>query len=161
MLNINASSRRKAVIFIFSLISLSFCILQIVLPPPFGMMDTAANILLATSSSPHSKGCQQGLTKCICPRQTVCADDKVSMVLLAIARCSVFFDYPLYMSLFLTKARNLNHFMQRTILSEWINFTDIHSIHELFGVIVGIETMFHSFFHLLRWGLRDQDIKVR
>ena len=29
----------------------------------------------------------------------------------------------------------------------------MHKVHKLFGVVVGIETMSHSFFHMLRWGL--------
>jgi len=39
------------------------------------------------------------------------------------------------------------------VLREWIDFADMHKVHRLFGVVVGIETMSHSFFHLLRWGL--------
>jgi hypothetical protein len=155
--NITTTKRKwKIVIFGLSLTSLCFCMTQILLPPPFGMMDKAPNIV----ASPYSNGCQQGLTKCICPRQTICADSMFSMILLAVARCSVFLDYPLYMCLFLTKARNINNFLQTTFLSEWINFTGTHSVHAQFGVVVGIETTIHSLLHLLRWLSRDDDIKV-
>ena len=105
-------------------------------------------------------GCADGLQQCICPRETICADTRLYMLLLALARCSAFFDYPLYMMLFLSKAHNINNALRRTALREWIDFADMHRIHHIFGVVVGVETMSHSFFHLLRWGLRGDDIQL-
>lgn len=124
-------------------------------PPPFGMMQPSEEI----AQQPFSDGCADSVEKCICPRETVCAEDWVSMILLTLARCSVFFDYPLYMMMFLTKAHNINNALRRTILREWIEFSDFHDIHSIFGIVVGIETMSHSFFHLLRWGL-NADIQL-
>eukprot|EP00577_Skeletonema_sp_RCC1716_P009407 CAMPEP_0113382790 /NCGR_PEP_ID=MMETSP0013_2-20120614/6028_1 /TAXON_ID=2843 ORGANISM="Skeletonema costatum, Strain 1716" /NCGR_SAMPLE_ID=MMETSP0013_2 /ASSEMBLY_ACC=CAM_ASM_000158 /LENGTH=652 /DNA_ID=CAMNT_0000265317 /DNA_START=138 /DNA_END=2093 /DNA_ORIENTATION=+ /assembly_acc=CAM_ASM_000158 len=100
-----------------------------------------------------ASGCKGGLERCICPRVTICATDTLSIILLALARCSAFFDYPLYMMMFLSKCHNINNVCRRTVLREWIDFGDMHKVHRLFGIIVGIETMFHSFFHMLRWGL--------
>eukprot|EP00984_Skeletonema_dohrnii_P028756 scaffold18855_cov78-Skeletonema_dohrnii-CCMP3373.AAC.1 len=100
-----------------------------------------------------ASGCEGGLERCICPRVTICATDTLSIILLALARCSAFFDYPLYMMMFLSKCHNINDVCRRTVLREWIDFGDMHKVHRLFGIIVGIETMFHSFFHMLRWGL--------
>ncbi len=37
-----------------------------------------------------------------------------------------------------------------------IDFGDMHTVHKIFGIVVGIETMSHSFFHLLRWGLNNE-----
>lgn len=142
-------------IYVFSAIGLFICLLQIFLPPPFGMMQSSEEI----AQQPFSDGCADGVEKCICPRETVCAEDWVSMILLTLARCSVFFDYPLYMMMFLTKAHNINNALRRTILREWIEFSDFHDIHSIFGIVVGIETMSHSFFHLLRWGL-NADIQL-
>ena len=102
---------------------------------------------------------ENGLDSCICPRESICATDKLSMVLLALARCFAFFDYPLYMMMFLSKAHNVNNVRRRTILREWIDFSDMHHIHSIFGVVVGMETMFHSFFHMLRWGINN-DIQL-
>ena len=63
------------------------------------------------------------------------------------------FDYPLYMMMFLSKANNLNNFlMKRTILRVFANLEDSHHVHKIFGVVVGIESTSHTFFHLLRWG---------
>ena len=104
-------------------------------------------------------GCQNGLTRCICPRETICATSTLSIVLLAIARCTVFFDYPLYMMMFLSKCHNINNLLRRTVLREWIDFAGMHKVHKIFGIVVGVETMSHSFFHMLRWGL-NQDINL-
>jgi hypothetical protein len=131
-------------VFLFSFISLLFCMLQLFLPPPFGVMMTSAQI---------QGGCENGLKRCICPRQTICAKNTLSIVLLTLARCTVFFDYPLYMMMFISKCHNVNNLCRRTVLREWIDFSDMHKVHKIFGIVVGIETMSHSFFHMLRWGL--------
>ena len=107
----------------------------------------------------YSNGCQ-GVQTCICPRETICADDVLSMIFLTIARASAWFSYPLYMLLFLSKANNLNNFLQKTALRCWINFSDYHHVHSLFGIIVGFEGTSHSFFHILRWARRNDDIQV-
>ena len=139
-------------IFIFSVISLLICLLQLFLPPPFGLMMTSAEV----AEVGIAPGCDDDMERCICPRETICATDKVSMILLALARTSVFFDYPLYMMMFLSKSQNINNHLRRTFVREWIDFGDMHTIHKIFGIVVGIETMFHSFFHLLRWGLDNE-----
>jgi len=40
-------------------------------------------------------------------------------------------------------------------LRECIDFADMHHIHSIFGVVIGVETMSHSFFHMLRWGIKN------
>jgi hypothetical protein len=55
--------------------------------------------------------------------------------------------------LFVSKARNLVSFLRKTYLSVWLPLDDLHSLHSWAGVIVGIEVMWHSFWHMLRWGL--------
>ena len=140
-------------IYLFSFISLACCILQIMLPPPFGMLMTSAEVA-KTGIAPE--GCQDGMSRCICPRTTVCATNLVSLILLTIARCSAFFDYPLYMMMFFSKCHNLNNILRRTILREFIDFGDMHHIHSIFGVVIGIETMSHSFFHILRWSINNE-----
>ncbi|EJK47714.1 hypothetical protein THAOC_33548 [Thalassiosira oceanica] len=47
-----------------------------------------------------------------------------------------------------------------TILKCWINFADSHEVHSMFGTIVGLEVTSHSFFHLLRWAKRNDDIQL-
>lgn len=140
-------------IYLFSSLSLACCLLQIMLPPPFGMQMTSAEV---AESGIAPGGCQDGMSRCICPRSTVCATDLVSMILLAIARCSAFFDYPLYMMMFFSKCHNLNNILRRSVLREFIDFGDMHHIHSIFGVVIGIETMSHSFFHILRWVLNKE-----
>lgn len=142
-------------IYFFSGVSVLACICQLFLPYPHGLMMTSAEIA-AIGIVP---GCEDGLEHCICPRETICATNTLSVVLLALARCSAFFDYPLYMMMILTKCHNINNLLRRTVLREWIDFADMHKVHKTFGIVVGIETMSHSFFHMLRWGL-SQDINL-
>ena len=142
-------------VFGFSLVSLLACVVTLWAPYPYGARMPSAMV----AETPWSDGCQ-GLPSCICPRETLCADDLISMVFLTIARSTAWFDYPLYMLLFLSKAHNLNNFLQRTALRCWINFSDSHRVHSLFGAVVGIESVSHSFFHLLRWVRRKNDIKL-
>ena len=149
---VSARLRWWHAIFVFSGISLLICLLQTFLPPPFGVRMTSDEIKTIDVAP---GGCEDELERCICPRETICATDKLSISLLALARCSVFFDYPLYMMMFLSKAHNINNVLRRTVLREWIEFADMHRIHSLFGVWIGIETMFHTFFHMLRWGLNN------
>ena len=143
-------------VFVISLIGAIACIVTLWAPHPIGVRIPSAMV----AHTPWSDGCQ-GLDSCICPRETICADDLSSMIFLTIARVSVWFDYPLYMLLFLSKARNLNNCLQKTMLKCWVNFSDSHKVHVLFGTIVGIESISHAFFHLLRWARRKDDIQVR
>jgi len=140
-------------ILLFSFISLACCILHIMLPPPFGMLMTSAEVAKIGIAP---EGCQDGMSRCICPRTTVCATNLVSLILLTIARCSAFFDYPLYMMMFFSKCHHLNNILRRTILREFIHFGDMHRIHSIFGVVIGIETMSHTFFHILRWSINNE-----
>jgi hypothetical protein len=109
-------------IFFFSGISVFACLLQIFLPYPYGMMMPSADIA-KLGIAPG--GCEDGLSRCICPRKTVCATNICSMILLTLARCSAFFDYPLYMMMFLSKCHNLNNILRRTVLREFIGFADM------------------------------------
>mmetsp|Transcript_19662 Transcript_19662/g.27645 ORF Transcript_19662/g.27645 Transcript_19662/m.27645 type:complete len:732 (+) Transcript_19662:212-2407(+) len=120
-----------------SMALLLFCIVTLWAPPPIGFRTDYETCV--------------GIQHCICPRRSVCADDLLSMILLTIARGSAFFDYPLYVLLFISKANNLRNSLDQTILREWINFADLHHLHVIFGKCVGVETMSHSFFHIWRW----------
>ena len=142
-------------VFIFSFISLSACIITLWAPYPIGARMPSEMV----AETPWSDGCID-MNTCICPRETICADDLVSMILLTLSRCSAWFDYPLYMCLFLSKCNNLNNYLQKTVLRCYINFSDYHKVHRLFGIIVGIESASHSFFHLFRWKCRSDDIKL-
>jgi hypothetical protein len=143
-------------VFVFSLISMLACVITLWAPYPIGARMPSDQI----AQMPWSNGCQGGLQSCICPRETICADDLLSMIFLTIARSTAWFDYPLYMLLFMSKANNLNNFLQKTALRCWINFSDYHRVHSLFGIIVGIESTSHTFFHLLRWARRKGDIQL-
>jgi len=142
-------------VFILSLVSMVACIITLWAPYPIGARMSSSEI----AKMPWSNGCI-GVETCICPRETICADDLLSMIFLTIARASAWFGYPLYMLLFLSKCSNLNNFLQTTAARCWVNFSDSHKVHSLFGCIVAIETTSHSFFHLLRWARRSNDIQL-
>lgn len=142
-------------VFAISLASMLASIVTLWAPYPIGARTSSESVAL----TPFSNGCI-GLHSCICPRATICADDVLSMIFLTIARATAFFNYPLYMMLFLSKANNLNNFLQTTALKCWVNFSDFHHVHSLFGIIVGLESTSHTFFHVLRWARRGNDIQV-
>ena len=93
-------------VWLFCIAGLIACMLQLFVGPPVGVWMTSSQIA-AIGIAPE--GCEDGLEYCICPRETVCALNIYSIVLLAIARGSAFFDYPLYMMLFLSKCHNINN----------------------------------------------------
>eukprot|EP00984_Skeletonema_dohrnii_P012749 scaffold5206_cov78-Skeletonema_dohrnii-CCMP3373.AAC.2 len=79
------------VVFFFSGIGALACLCQLFLSYPYGLMMTSTQI----AEIGIAPGCEDSLERCICPRATICATDTLSIILLALARCSAFFDYPL------------------------------------------------------------------
>ena len=69
--------------------SLLYCILEILLPPPFGI-NAGAN---STDCNPSGF---EPMPICICPRETVCVKNVLSLAFLVLSRSSAYFDYPLY-----------------------------------------------------------------
>tara|TARA_B110000046_G_scaffold178875_1_gene207283 strand:- start:45 stop:371 length:327 start_codon:yes stop_codon:yes gene_type:complete len=76
-----------------------------------------------------------------------------SLVFLALARLTAYFDYPLYVLLFISKAHNLRSFLQSTHLSEILPLDDLHALHTFAGTIVGFEVIWHSAWHIVRWAI--------
>lgn len=79
-------------VFFFSFIALIACVLTLYLPYPYGARMGSEEV----AEMQWSDGCQD-CDSCICPRETICADSRMTMAFLTIARCSAWFDYPLYM----------------------------------------------------------------
>jgi predicted ferric reductase len=135
---------------ILSTCTFAWCAFQIIAPPPFGINTGWAS----SASGAECIGTDfEPMTVCICPRETTCIKDIKSLVFLAFARLSAYFDYPLYVMLFLSKAHNLRGILHRTFLREFLPLDDLHSLHVFAGKVVAIEVFWHSFWHLLRWGL--------
>ena len=105
-----------------------WCLAEIISPPPFG---------LNTGWNGGGTGCNgtdsQPLDICICPRETVCVKDVKSLVFLAFARLSAYFDYPLYVLLFASKAHNLHGALYRTHLREFLPLDDLRHLHTFAG----------------------------
>lgn len=135
---------------ILSTCTFAWCAFQIIAPPPFGINTGWAS----SASGAECIGPDfEPMPVCICPRETTCIKDIKSLVFLAFARLSAYFDYPLYVMLFLSKAHNLRGILHRTFLREFLPLDDLHSLHVFAGKVVAIEVFWHSFWHLLRWGL--------
>ena len=77
-------------------------------------------------------------------------------VFLLISRCTAYFGYPLMIILFLTKTNHLRTLLQRSWLSMFIPFYDLHHLHVIAGTVMGGISLVHGFFHLLRWGLQGR-----
>ena len=88
---------------------------------------------------------------CLCPRKTVCATEWHEVVFLAFARASAYFDYPMYLLLFVSKCHNLRGAMYRTHLKEILPLSDVHHLHVFAGAVVSVEVIWHSFWHFARW----------
>ena len=135
---------------ILSTCTFAWCAFQIIAPPPFGINTGWAS----SASGAECIGPDfEPMPVCICPRETTCIKDIKSLVFLAFARLPAYFDYPLYVMLFLSKAHNLRGILHRTFLREFLPLDDLHSLHVFAGKVVAIEVFWHSFWHLLRWGL--------
>jgi hypothetical protein len=87
----------------------------------------------------------------LCPRVTVCAETWYALVLLFFSRSSAYFCYPLMMLLFLSKANNLRTALERSFLSVWIPFHDLHHLHVVAGSIVAFDVWVHGVAHIVRW----------
>jgi hypothetical protein len=81
-------------------LSLLWGLVTTFIPPPLGANSYSTN----DCAGPDF---EQGMLVCICPRDTICAKNTMSVVFLVLAKGSAYFDYPLYILLFLSKANNL------------------------------------------------------
>ena len=86
----------------------------------------------------------------------MCARNYQSMIFLVLARGSAYFDYPFYILVFLTKAKNLQTFLSHAYVAEIFALDDLHGLHALAGVVIGFETLWHGFWHILRWSLAGE-----
>ena len=98
------------------------------------ILTTFSHAPVGVNSGPHGEACVGKPTAgyfCLCPRETVCATEWHEVVFLALARCSAYFDYPLYVLLFISKCHNLRGMLYRTYLREWLPLDDLHHLHTL------------------------------
>ena len=135
-------------IFVLSVLCVGVAVVTTFAPPPVGV-NTGRD-------GPECAARHISMSVCICPRITVCADTWSAVMFLVLARTSAYFDYPLYVALFLSKAHNLRAFLARSYISEYVDLKDLHGLHSLAGGIVAFEVFWHSFWHLLRWGLSGE-----
>ena len=153
------SSRRNSITerIIFTACAVTACwiIIRTFATPPIGSLSTSS-VIVATGLS---SGCHGDLDRCICLRETCCADSVPTIFLFVISRGSGYASYPLIYVLFLSKAHNIRMILQRSILREWFNFLDLNRIHKVTGKALFGTAMLHGTCHLVRWGIRDVDIR--
>jgi ferric-chelate reductase len=137
-------------------------------PPPTDLfvgffMAFCVVFIAITSFSPEPIGllsadcpCQGGLERCICPRPTVEALTVFQLFCLGNSRVAAYACYPLYLVLCLTMCRNVLAWLQHTVIVEYLPFpTSAHHLHKWSGSVVGILVLWHSLWHLIRWGVQD------
>ena len=137
-------------IFVVCFLCLVWAIVNTFALPPIGINKGVSGSECSTPDFDPS------LAACICPRKTVCAKNNMSIMFLVFSRASAYFDYPLYVILFVSKARNLQHVLHDSYLREFIRLDKLHQLHAAAGCIVSVEVVWHSFWHFLRWGLAGE-----
>ena len=130
--------------YLFVILFMFFCVVFICVrtfaPEPMGLLSAQCPC--------------EGISRCICPRETVEALDVFQIFCLAMSRISAYMCYPLYLILFLSMARNLKAWLQHTVLVEYVPLTSIHSLHVWAGTIVGVAVSWHGIWHIIRWGVQ-------
>lgn len=134
------------------LVSAIYCVITSFGTAPVGVLEDASDI----DGFGGDEGCKDGLKRCICPRNTVCAQSIVQVASLGIARVSIYAVYPFIMILFLSKANHLVSLLQSSVFGVYFQFSELHHLHTQGGKIVELATWVHVFFHCLRWGFRDE-----
>jgi predicted ferric reductase len=87
----------------------------------------------------------------LCSRETICAKDTVSLLLLAAARVTAYLMYPCLVLAFLSKSHALELWLSQTIVSVWLPVHDLHSLHVMCGHTIHISMWLHTITHLARW----------
>jgi hypothetical protein len=132
-------------------VPLVYIVIRSFAPNPIGLLQMHCDFQLGSDGDLEPTTVDTGM--CVCPRKTICATSGFELFMLAMSRGSTYFAYPFYILIFLTKANNLNHAMNKAFISQFVPITSSHHVHQLGGFVIGIATLFHSFWHLLRWGL--------
>lgn len=132
--------KEERIIVTFMLASMCYGLVRTFAPPPIGLFSDVSG-----------KCEHQGA--CVCPRDTVCAHNAFGLFCLAMAKGSTYLDYPLYMLMFLSMTRNINSWLQTTIIAEMFHFTRLNALHRKAGTFIGFEVFWHTFWHAARWGV--------
>lgn len=154
--------RARATAFACSAAGALLCVCSVTLL--FGIAGTFAHKPFGLNAGKGAAECSgpefdANLPVCICPRETVCVKRLHDLIFLVFARASAYFDYPLYVMAFVSKAHNLQGALQRSYLSEFLPVDDLHYLHVFAGTVIGVEVLWHSLWHLIRWGC-DGDLSL-
>lgn len=89
----------------------------------------------------------------ICARPTICTHDTAQTLLLVVARVTAYASYPVMMIVFFSKLNNLRTRLQRSCLSIFLPFHDLHHLHTQGGLFISWMFILHSLVHIIRWAL--------
>lgn len=95
--------------------------------------------IVITTFSPKPVGLLQKNGWIGCPRETVCAEEWRSTLFLAISRTSAYSVYPAMILVFVTKCHALRTALDKTFLSIWVPFHDLHALHVAMGKYVCVD----------------------
>jgi len=90
----------------------------------------------------------------ICPRDSICSEGVLQIILIALARLSAFASYVAMGMTFLSKMHSLIHFLSNTYLSMIIPFESLHDVHTLTGRMFGWLAFLHTLTHYVRYAIR-------
>ena len=135
-----------AVIGFFMLLCTFYSVITTFTPTPTGALSADCNC--------------SGVKQCICVREIVKALTPFQLFCLFQARVSAYAVYPLYILMFLSVCHNLQAYLQHTIASEYIPLTTLHNMHSLAGTMIGVVVVWHTLWHLIRWGLQEDNLNL-
>lgn len=119
--------------------SLAWILVTTFAPTPWGLL---------VFDAPNSTAASRAT---VCPRDTVCAEEWYTLLLLGVSRSSAYFTYPLMMLLYLSKTNHLRTVLQGTFLSLYFPFHNLHDLHTAAGRAVAVDVTVHAACHIARW----------
>ena len=92
----------------------------------------------------------------ICPRETICSEGVVQIVLIAISRLTAFVGYIFMAFTFWSKMHNTSHVLSNTYCSMNFPFPHFHEVHKFSGAGYDVLAILHTIGHVIRWILRSE-----
>ena len=90
----------------------------------------------------------------LCPREMICSEGLVQLLLIATARISAYALYVVFALALVTKCYCLVLWLSGSALAIYIPFKWTHEMHRLTGIIFVVCSLIHTVAHVIRWGLR-------
>lgn len=99
-------------------------------------------------------------TTTICPREAICSEGVLQIVLIAIARLTAFVSYIFMAFTFWSKMHNTSHMLSNTYFSTVLPLPHFHEVHKFTGVGYAVLAMLHAVGHFIRWMIRSEMVST-